>query len=203
LKQAEVDAANAAKARSKKVDTDSSFYQWSQEEAVDEAYISNAGMVLLWVYLPRFFENLGFVKDGSFVNEQAQFDAVNMLHYIATGSDEIAEYDLALNKILCGMRIGQAVPTEFNLSDEEKEHAENLLLAAIKNWPALKSTSPDALRQAFLMRKGKLSKSNGGWLVRVEEATPDILISFLPWSIGIIKLPWTTQLIYTEWKTQF
>jgi hypothetical protein len=203
LKQREFEIAQAAKENSDKVDTDSSFYQWQQEVTVEEAYINNAGVVLLWVYLPRFFENLGFVKDGDFVNEQAQFDAVNMLHYIATGSEEIAEYDLALNKILCGMRIGQAVPTAFSLSDEEKEHCENLLLAAIKNWPMLKGTSPEGLRQAFLMRKGKISKSSGGWMIRVEQATPDILINYLPWSIGIIKLPWTTKLIYTEWKTQF
>lgn len=181
-----------------------SFYRWGDTPHVNEDYINNCGLVLLWVYLPNFFKNLGYLNGKEFVSEEAQFKAVNILQKVVFGVDaEYEEFDLSLNKILCGLDVGAAVPTDITFTKEELEHADNLCVAAVKNWAVLKNTPVDGFRQVFLQRKGKLEKDGNGWRIYVEPTTPDVLISFLPWSIQIIKLPWVSSMIFTEWKTQF
>jgi hypothetical protein len=50
-----------------------------------------------------------------------------------------------------------------------------------------------------LQRAGKLSRVDDGWLLQIEQKGVDVLLSYLPWGIGLIKLPWMTELLYVEW----
>jgi len=79
------------------------------------------------------------------------------------------------------------------------EEADNLLKAVIGYWPALKSTSPDGLREGFLIRSGKLVTSETPAVVHVERNTVDILLGALPWGLGVIKLPWISEPFYVDW----
>lgn len=181
-----------------------SAYTWKHPEHVREAYIDNSGLVLFWVYLPMMFKYQGLLDENEqFVDETAQQKAVLILHYLATGTLEgVEEFDLTLGKLLSGLPLETVVPTDIEFTAEELEHADNLVLGAIANWPALKSTGPDEFRNAFVKRQGKISKEDHGWTVRVEYKTHDILINYLPWGISLIKLPWMENMISVEWKTQ-
>ncbi|MFW6310568.1 MAG: contractile injection system tape measure protein, partial [Prolixibacteraceae bacterium] len=85
------------------------------------------------------------------------------------------------------------------LNEQIKNEAESLLEAAIKNWPALKNTSPDGLRQNFLQRDGKLIKKEENYRLLIERKTQDILLDKLNWNISVVKLPWMKNLLHVEW----
>jgi hypothetical protein len=74
-----------------------------------------------------------------------------------------------------------------------------MLAAVIGHWTALRNTSPDGLRGAFLLRAGKLSERAGEWLLQVEPQTADILLGDLPWGISAVRLPWMERILWVEW----
>lgn len=177
----------------------------------DEIYIDNAGLVLLWPFLPRFFETIGLVKEKMFTDETGKETSKNnnpggyreraamLLQYLSDGSEISAEHLLPLNKILCGIDLLQPIHTEIRLSELEKEESQNLLTAVAANNPMWKNLSAQGLRNAYLQREGVLSIKDGGWWLHVEKKTHDITLDQLPWTIGVIKLPWMENIIYTEW----
>jgi hypothetical protein len=160
-----------------------------------------AGIVLLGPYLPTFFQALDLLQPGSFSSIEAQFRAIHLLHYLATGQEHPEEPLLALPKILCGLALEEPVPAILSLEQSEIQEAESMLQALIRNWPALKSTSPDGLRSGFLQRQGILSRNEAQstWLLRVERLGQDLLLERLPWSISVIKLPWMETSLQVEW----
>ena len=88
----------------------------------------------------------------------------------------------------------------IELTDNEVAESLHLLETVIRYWDALKGTSPDGLREAFLRRPGKLNPSDdGGWVLQMEKQTPDILLQQLPWGIGMVQLPWMPTLLRVEW----
>ncbi len=164
-----------------------------------EIYINNAGLILLHPFLETLFEHLGLTIENKWINEVSQQKAVLVSEFLITGNTEFEEFNLALNKILCGINIDEIVPT-YNRPDEEtKTECDNLLKAVITHWEALKNTSIAGLREAFLQRNGKLTRVDDGWLLQVEQKSIDILLGQLPWGIGIIKLPWMNEMLYVEW----
>ncbi|HRF39189.1 MAG TPA: contractile injection system tape measure protein, partial [Saprospiraceae bacterium] len=71
---------------------------------------------------------------------------------------------------------------------------------AIDNWGALGSTSPDGLRGNFLVRDGKLTRTDLGRLLQVEAQSYDLLLDRLPWGINMVKLPWMEDMLFVEWR---
>jgi len=63
----------------------------------------DAGLIILWPFLPRFFRSLGLLEDKQFVDEAAAHRAAGLLQYLADGQPEAPEYLLIFNKILCGL----------------------------------------------------------------------------------------------------
>ena len=169
------------------------------KKPVETIYIRNAGLVLLHPFLPALFEQLNLVRENSWIDEISQQKAVLVLEFLVTGKDEMEEFDLMLNKILCGIDLDEIVPTESNSDNEIKTECEELLANVITHWNVLKNTSIAGLREAFLQRSGKLSRVDDGWLLQVEQKSIDILLGHLPWGIGIIKLPWMIEMLYVEW----
>jgi len=166
----------------------------------DEIYIDNAGLVILWPYIQGFFDRLGYLKDKKeFIDTETIYRAVNILQYVVTGQTGQPEYELTLNKLLCGLEITEPVPVEVTVTEKEKDECRQMLEAAVQNWEVLKNTSIDGLRSTFLNRQGILSRQAGGWKVFVERDTIDILLDRLPWAISVIRLPWSKELIYVEW----
>jgi len=166
----------------------------------DEAiYIANAGLVLLHPFLTTLFEHLKITKENDWLSRDLQQSAVLVLEFLATGNDQSEEFDLVLNKILCGFDITEVVSPDLKPGGETKTECENLLTDVITHWKVLKNTSIDGLREAFLQRNGKLSRVDNGWLLQVKQKAMDVLLSNLPWGIGLIKLPWMDEMLYVEW----
>jgi hypothetical protein len=157
-----------------------------------------AGLVLLHPFLPRLFESVGLL--GLPWPELPR--AAALLHWLATGRDEVHELELCFVKILLGLRPEEPLLVEAGLlTAADREEGEALLQAAVQHWSALKGTTSTGLRASFLQRGGLLREDDAGWRLQVEPAAFDLLLDHLPWGIGVVKLPWMTRPIFTDWPT--
>lgn len=165
-------------------------------------YIANAGVVLLHPFLPRFFSKLELTEGPSFKDEPSRGMAICLLHHLATGELRTPEYQLVLPKFLCGMPLNAPLDHAIAISGEAQVESGNLLQAAVEHWGALGNSSPDAMREGFLQRAGKLEKRQSGWFLQMERNTLDILLDRLPmgWGIGMVKLPWMEDALRVEWR---
>ena len=165
----------------------------------DSMFVENAGVVLLHPFLPMFFKALGIADDSSILQPD---NAVALLHYLATGEENVPEYELVVSKLLCGIDINEPVQIQREFSTEVSDESTALLEAVVRHWSALRSTSADGLRDSFLRRSGKLSTTpNGEWLLKIETQTYDILLDHLPWGISMIQLPWMQSMLRVEWNS--
>lgn len=164
-------------------------------------HIFNAGLVLLHPFLPTLFESQKWIENSVFVDENAQHKAIHMTQYLVSGEYNLPEYQLVLNKILCGLPIEEIAERQLDLSDENKIEAEHLLETVIRHWKVLKNTTPDGLRYNFLKREGKLVYENNSWHLQVATKTLDMLLDRLPWGMSKIKLPWMPEMLSVEWGT--
>jgi len=171
----------------------------SSKAASDAVYIENAGQVLLWPYLKHYFSALKVIKNDCFMAETERMRAVHLLQYLATGQQKSPEYQLLLNKILCGWPVAQALDDGIILSKAEELESEQLLLTLVSHWSALKNTSIEGLRSSFMQRNGKLMQTESGWRLSIERTAHDILLEQLPWTLSIIRLSWMDQPLFVDW----
>jgi hypothetical protein len=167
---------------------------------LENIYIANAGAVLLAPYLPRLFERLGLVDQGKFKNRDAAERAVHCVQFLVNESISSPEYQLVLNKLLCGVRPGLPIRRSIELDEGEKEQLETLLQAIIQHWKPLANTSIAGLRESFLQRNGSLQLKSDAWHLSVEARPYDMLLDQIPWSFSTIKFPWMDRVIYVEWR---
>lgn len=171
-----------------------------REKIPDALYIGNSGLVILHPFLPALFGNIGYLEKDEWLNDEVQQRAVALTQFMITGNEEYPEFDLILNKILCGYDIDKTLPADIVLSEFEKSEATDLLESVIKHWSVLKNTSAEGLRNTFFLRDGKLTMNEEEWLLKVEQKSVDILLNKLPWGISIIKLPWMNGMLKVEWN---
>jgi hypothetical protein len=107
----------------------------------DELYIDNAGLVILWPFLERFFERLDLVTAHRFHDAAAVHRAVGLLQYLATTEPSPPEYLLPLNKVLCGMALDEVWTLDTPLTEAEAEECTDLLSAVITHAPILHNMS--------------------------------------------------------------
>jgi hypothetical protein len=100
---------------------------------------------------------------------------------------------------MCDIRIQEPIGREIIIGEEEKQLGAELLEVLRQRWPKMENTSREGIRVSFLQREGALTAMEDGWRLRVEQKGIDVLLSYLPWSWGIVKLPWMNATIYTEW----
>lgn len=162
--------------------------------------IYNAGMVLLYPFIGRLFNILGYVKDKKFVDVDAQHKAIHILQYLVTGRTEAPEHELLLNKVMCAYPIIEPVPFGIEFTEQELGTAESLLQGVIQNWTKMKSMTPNSLRGSFLVREGTLKEEETQWVVHVPKQTYDILLKSLPWGYSFIRFPWGEKFIVVDWK---
>ncbi|MBD1848312.1 hypothetical protein H6F89_34190 [Cyanobacteria bacterium FACHB-63] len=171
----------------------------SPEEEAAGLFVNQSGLVILHPFLQMYFEDVGLVEEEAFRDEMAQQMAIYLLHYLATRQTDAPEYELVLPKLLCGWSLNEPVARGLVLPDTALAEGENLLQAVIHHWQVLKSTSPDGLREGFLQREGKLTCTDSGWKLQVEQQSIDVLLSRLPWGVSMVKLPWMDGLLTVEW----
>ncbi len=165
----------------------------------DTAYVDNAGLVVLWPFLGHFFEHLGLMTGKVFHDEAARHRAVGLLQVVAAEDPAPPEYLLALNKVLCGMAVGEVFELGAPITEAEAEECANLLAAAIGHAPILGDMSHAGFRGSFLLRRGALSVEGGAWLLRVERETYDVVLDRFPWSLDWVRLPWMEAPLRVEW----
>ncbi|MBO9634741.1 MAG: hypothetical protein J7578_16625 [Chitinophagaceae bacterium] len=166
----------------------------------DSLYTGMAGLVLLHPFLNILFSQLNWVEHGAFRNKACQQQAIGLLHFMATGQTTAPEYTLVMAKLLCGYPLKEPIQMDFDFSEDELEEARHLLNVVISKWEVLKRTSIEGLREGFLQRMGKLTESEPGFLLQVENGSIDILLDQLPWGISMIKLPWMKHLLRVDWR---
>ncbi|MEM0998581.1 MAG: contractile injection system tape measure protein [Bacteroidota bacterium] len=161
--------------------------------------VENAGLVLLWPFLLRLFENLDLVAERAFRSEWARHRAASVLQYLVLGAEEVVfEGQMPLNKVLCGISLEEAIAVE-PLTEAERERADGMLRAVISRGPHWKNLSVGGLRASYLQREGLLRSRDGHWLLQVKKETYDITLGKLPWSFNVVKLPWMNELLMVEW----
>ncbi|PJJ60786.1 contractile injection system tape measure protein [Hymenobacter chitinivorans] len=168
--------------------------------ALATAYITNAGLVLLWPFLTMLFDRLGYLENRQFKSATEAYRAVHLLQFLATGAEGFPEYVLVLNKLLCGVQQTSPVVRELALTAEEKETGLGLLQAVISRWEILKKTSVAGLQETFLNRNGRLDWQDDKILLTVETKAFDMLLDQRPWSIAVIRLPWMLLPLYVTWR---
>ncbi len=174
-------------------------FQLSPFTAADEIYVETCGLVLLGPFLGHFLANVGLLEDGELGDQGARHRAIGLLHYLVTRSPAPEEYQVPLAKLLCGVELSEVVEPGPPIAPAEAEECERFLEAVIGHAPILNQMSPESFRQAYLARNGVLSARDGGWLLRVERETYDVVLDHLPWSADWIKLPWMDDLLRVEW----
>jgi len=171
----------------------------AQVIAGDVIFVTNSGTVILHPFLKPYFESLELLAEKKFVSDEARQRAVLLLHYLATGETKVAEFNLTLQKVMCGHPLDDTLPDELLLTEKEITESENLLNSVTNYWVPLNNTSIQGLRNSFLQREGKLELKENGWLLTIEQKTLDILLGKLPWGISTIRLPWMEQLLNVDW----
>jgi Contractile injection system tape measure protein len=168
-------------------------------EAEGLVFVENSGIVLLHPFLEMYFTELNLMDHKQFIDEGARNRAVILLHYLASGETQVAEFNLVLQKILCGMPLEETLPPAIELSEMETDESKKLLHTVTDYWAPLKNTSIEGLRNTFLQREGKLAQKENGWLLTVEQKTVDILLSKLPWGFSSIHLKWMKEILHVDW----
>ncbi|SEM90333.1 contractile injection system tape measure protein [Nitrosomonas marina] len=171
-----------------------------KDECGDEYFIQNAGLVLAAPYLPHLFGRLGWLDNDGLINAPAIERAVHLLQFIVNEASQFPEYQLILNKILCGLPVVMPVSRNIQLNTQERETAESLLNGIIQNWKVLGKTSMSGLRETFLQRRGRLLLQEDMWSLTIEPGPFDMLLDQLPWSFSVIKYKWMTRAIQVAWR---
>lgn len=171
-----------------------------EEEIIkEEIYIQNAGLVILFPFISRYFSLVDLLKGDEFKDIDAQKRAVLLLQYILTEQNEAPEHELVLNKILTGLPIAEPIPLEIELTEKEIDISTKLLKGVLGQWKKLGSSSIRHLRGSFLLREGRLIEEESGWKLRVEQKAYDMLLDSMPWSFSMISFPWMKKVLYVEW----
>lgn len=169
----------------------------AEEEGI---YISNAGLILLHPFLITFFKGEGLLNtENKFISIDAQHKAAVLLYYMQCGNEQYEEWEMPLNKIICGIASNEIINDGILITEKEKEECNHLLQTMISYWDALKGASIEAVQTTFILREGKIKWKEDYWLMQVERTGVDILIDRLPWGFSTIKFPWLDCIIYTEW----
>lgn len=175
--------------------------RWRREPYPEDLplWVYNAGLVLFWPFLQRYFQYQGLVEDQRFRSPLAQEQAVCLLQQMVAPPGDWNESELSLPKLLCGLPTDAIVDTAATPPPTEDVDAV-LIEAVLAHWTLAGQLSPAAFRQAWLCRKGTLRIREDHWLLRVERLAHDVLLEGLPWDIAYISLPWMPHVLYVDWK---
>lgn len=171
----------------------------AMSDAPSALYLGNAGLVLLWPFIQRFADRLGLLEQGRWRSDEAAARTAVLLQCVATGDVEPPEFQLPLNKLLCGLALDHPVLLDQPLNSDEQAECETLLRAVIAAAPILREMSSAGFRSGFLQRDGQLSGRDGHWLLRVERRSHDVVIERFPWGLSLVRLPWMPALLQVDW----
>lgn len=181
---------------------------YDREGAVDRLpaliEVRNAGLVLFSPWLVQLFKRLELLdaEGKAFTGVEARVRGVFILQALVdgTGEKDYVEQELFLNRLLVGLAVEEALPLSLELRTAEKELVESLAENLRVSWPKMKHTSPEGLRQSFLLREGVVEEQEKEWKLTVSQQGIDVLLDSLPWRFSMLKLPWMEKRIVVEWR---
>jgi hypothetical protein len=174
--------------------------QGTRFETNPSIYVQNAGMVLAAPFLPRLFGMLGLLEEKRFKGRLTAERAVHLLEFMVNERHAAPEFQLVLNKILCGLDGPVPIADGFDPTEQEIEAVHRMLEGMIGHWKIVGNTSVAGLRSSFLQRQGYLTFENDDWHLQVEGRSFDMLLDQLPWSIAVIKHSWMTRVLHVNWR---
>jgi len=169
-----------------------------EEEEEEAIYLPGAGAILIHPFLEHLFRGCGLLEGRAFRDAEARRRAVHLIGFLTFGILDVPEYDLVLAKALCGVDLEEPLEP-VPLEDEDIASCEALLRAILAHWTALRSSSPQWLREQFFLREGKLQRVDSGWLLTIERRAQDVLLARLPWGFGVVATPWLSERIFVHW----
>lgn len=169
-------------------------------ETNENVHVHNAGLVLISPFFPNLYVMLDLIEGRAFKNREAQVKAIYAIQYTVFEQTDFPEHELALNKILTGLDINEAIPASTGLTDEEKKTIMSMIEGAKNNWPKMKNSRTETIKQTFLQREGKLEEMETYYQLTVEEKPYDLLLDNVPWNFRLIKHPWMKKMIQVKWR---
>ncbi|MBU3895411.1 hypothetical protein KH388_22220 [Serratia rubidaea] len=168
-------------------------------DADDVWAVPNAGLALLWPLLPSLFGAFGWLNEGAFVDDDARWQAVAALDWLAWGDMALAEWRVPCARLLCG--VPWAAPFAAQPAGIERQtELDTWLSQVFAAVPRLGRCGPDALRALFLQRPGSLAVEPRLKLT-VEPDAADVLLYDLPWPLTQMALPWLDTPIGVDWTS--
>ena len=165
--------------------------------------ISNAGLVILFPFLPMLFMRLNMLSQDrrDFNSNESKVRAIFILQHLMASEDrEYDEKDLFLNRLLINFPFNEPLPKRMELNQDELNTIDSLLEAAKTNWEKMRNTSMRGFQEAFLRRAGFIEKTEREWVLTVEERAFDILLDSIPWSYKLVRLPWMENILKVNWR---
>ena len=165
--------------------------------------ISNAGLVILFPFLPMLFMRLNMLSQDrrDFNSNESKVRAIFILQHLMASEDrEYDEKDLFLNRLLINYPFNEPLPKRMELNQDELNTIDSLLEAAKTNWEKMRNTSMRGFQEAFLRRAGVIEKTDREWVLTVEERAFDILLDSIPWSYKLVRLPWMENILKVNWR---
>jgi len=175
------------------------FNSSDEEILTDEIRILNAGLIIIWPFFTRLFEQLELMNNGEFLDTSTRNRAIYILQYLAYNHIEYPEYELVLNKILVGMPIQDHVKPIEKLTLDERNMASSLMKGLILNWEKVKNSSIDGIQETFFQREGWLSLNRDYNKLMIPKKGVDVLVESIPWNLSLIKQPWMEKPLHIEW----
>ncbi|MEN8228456.1 MAG: contractile injection system tape measure protein [Bacteroidota bacterium] len=172
---------------------------YPSQDDTKSLFAEGAGLVLLHPFLQELFSGRNLLSDKHWKSDESAFKAVQLLSYLTFGDIRVLEHQLLLHKVMAGLDLETLISVDVLLTEEEKKACDELLRAVITHWKVLRNTTPAGLQATFIQREGKLSISDEGYFLHIENKTEDILLSHIPWGYGTIKLPWMKRLLHVKW----
>jgi len=161
--------------------------------------LENAGLILLWPFLPKLFLQLRLIENNIFHSKADAIHAAFLLEYLAGGHREVRNENMWINKLLCGIPLNYPVESPNMITTLEADECDKLLISVVVQWKALKKLSVDNLREHFLKRRG-VFRSEEKAVLGIEPFAIDVLLDYIPWNISSIYLPWMDNVMFVEWR---
>ncbi|RQV03591.1 hypothetical protein DF039_34660 [Burkholderia cenocepacia] len=160
--------------------------------------VPNAGVVLLWPFLPRLFDSLGLLDDGRFVDEGARWQAVGCLDWLAWGEPELAEWRMPASRLLCGLPWdgpfeSHPIPGEWQIQ------LDAWLTGRFAGVAHLSRCRAGDLRAFFLQRAGTLVEVDDRLTLMLEPDAADVMLQAVPWPLTSVALPWLASPLAIRW----
>lgn len=172
----------------------------------DLPLISNAGIILGWVFWKSVFTQFDWLHEGRFKEMDGVHSAVlaaNWLHFSVGELESINPLILAI----CDVSEEQYVQLsneelEANMNGHKLDVSVNDFYEMILSmWPIFDTNQHQELIELFISREGILSESPIGRRLKMVKEPFDHLLTIhpIPWPISIINFSWTSLIIEVVW----